>query len=814
MQKNLVIVESPAKAKTIEKFLGKDFHVMSSYGHIRDLKKKDFGIDIENGFTPVYEVPADKKKVVAQLKAAAKKAEVVWLASDEDREGEAISWHLYDVLGLNDEKTRRIVFHEITKTAILGAIENPRPIDNNLVDAQQARRVLDRIVGFQLSPVLWRKIKPALSAGRVQSVAVRLIVEREREIRAFKSEAAYRIIAVFTKEEDGQTYELKAEYNKRLKTKEEALDLLEKLKTSSFEVADVTMRPTKKTPAAPFTTSTLQQEASRKLGFSVGQTMMVAQRLYESGKITYMRTDSVSLSGLAINAAKTEIDSHYGENYVKIRKYTNKSKGAQEAHEAIRPTFMNAHEVSGTAQEKRLYSLIWKRAIASQMADAQLERTTVNISASEAEGRFTATGEVIKFDGFLRVYLEGTDDEDTEKDSGLLPPIKNGEVLTMQETTATERFTLKPPRYTEAALVRKMEELGIGRPSTYAPTISTIQNREYIEKGNVEGVERIYNVIKLTNNKIKDTDKKEIAGADKNKLIPTDTGIVVIDFLVENFASILDYNFTAKVEKDFDKVAEGEVEWKKLIEEFYGVFHPKVEAAINMKTEHRAGERVLGTDPKTGRQLSVKIGRYGPLAQIGEKDEEEKPLFSALQKDQSIETITFEEAMKLFDLPRTLGEYEDKEMIASAGRFGPYIRHDGKFYSLPKELDPYKVKGDEAILVIEEKRKKDKEKIIQTFEEEPGLIVQHGRYGPYISFEKRNYKIPKTVKPEELTLEDVRKIINETEPSKSRTKAKTTKAKAKTTKKTKAKSATTKTKAKAKSTTTKAKTKTTKKESK
>ena len=814
MQKNLVIVESPAKAKTIEKFLGKDFHVMSSYGHIRDLKKKDFGIDIENGFTPVYEVPADKKKVVAQLKAAAKKAEVVWLASDEDREGEAISWHLYDVLGLNDEKTRRIVFHEITKTAILGAIENPRPIDNNLVDAQQARRVLDRIVGFQLSPVLWRKIKPALSAGRVQSVAVRLIVEREREIRAFKSEAAYRIIAVFTKEEDGQTYELKAEYNKRLKTKEEALDLLEKLKTSSFEVADVTMRPTKKTPAAPFTTSTLQQEASRKLGFSVGQTMMVAQRLYESGKITYMRTDSVSLSGLAINAAKTEIDSHYGENYVKIRKYTNKSKGAQEAHEAIRPTFMNAHEVSGTAQEKRLYSLIWKRAIASQMADAQLERTTVNISASDAEGRFTATGEVIKFDGFLRVYLEGTDDEDTEKDSGLLPPIKNGEVLTMQETTATERFTLKPPRYTEAALVRKMEELGIGRPSTYAPTISTIQNREYIEKGNVEGVERIYNVIKLTNNKIKDTDKKEIAGADKNKLIPTDTGIVVIDFLVENFASILDYNFTAKVEKDFDKVAEGEVEWKKLIEEFYGVFHPKVEAAINMKTEHRAGERVLGTDPKTGRQLSVKIGRYGPLAQIGEKDEEEKPLFSALQKDQSIETITFEEAMKLFDLPRTLGEYEDKEMIASAGRFGPYIRHDGKFYSLPKELDPYKVKGDEAILVIEEKRKKDKEKIIQTFEEEPGLIVQHGRYGPYISFEKRNYKIPKTVKPEELTLEDVRKIINETEPSKSRTKAKTTKAKAKTTKKTKAKSATTKTKAKAKSTTTKAKTKTTKKESK
>ncbi len=816
MQKNLVIVESPAKAKTIEKFLGKDFHVMSSYGHIRDLKKKDFGIDIENGFTPVYEVPVDKKKVVSELKAAAKKAEVVWLASDEDREGEAISWHLYDELGLSDDKTRRIVFHEITKTAILGAIENPRPIDINLVDAQQARRVLDRIVGFELSPVLWRKIKPSLSAGRVQSVAVRLIVEREREIRDFTSEAAYRIVAVFTKEEDGQTYELKAEYNKRLKTKEEALELLEQLKTSSFEVADVTMRPTKKTPAAPFTTSTLQQEASRKLGFSVGQTMMVAQRLYESGKITYMRTDSVNLSGLAINAAKEEIESHYGDNYVKIRKYTTKSKGAQEAHEAIRPTSMNAHEVGGTAQEKKLYSLIWKRALASQMADAQLERTTVNISASEAEGRFTATGEVIKFDGFLRVYLEGTDDEDTEKESGLLPPIKKGEIMTMQETSATQRFTLKPPRYTEAALVRKMEELGIGRPSTYAPTISTIQNREYVEKGNVEGVERVYNVLTLTNNKIKDANKKEIAGADKNKLIPTDTGTVVNDYLVENFASTLDYNFTAKVEKDFDKVAEGKVEWKKLIEEFYKVFHPKVEAAINAKTEHRAGERVLGTDPKSGRQVSVKIGRYGPLAQIGEKDEEEKPLFSSLQKDQSIETITFEEVMKLFDLPRSVGEYEEKEMVANVGRFGPYIKHDSKFYSLPKELDPYKVTGEEAIAVIEDKRKKDREKIIQTFEEEPGLIVQHGRYGPYISFEKQNYKIPKTVKPEELTLEDVRKIIAETEPSKSRAKAKTTKAKAKsTTTKAKAKTdkkpkaKTTASKAKAKSTTTKTKTKAT-----
>lgn len=806
MQKNLVIVESPAKAKTIEKFLGKDFHVMSSYGHIRDLKKKDFGIDIKNDFTPVYEVPADKKKVVSELKSAAKKAEIVWLASDEDREGEAISWHLYDVLGLHDDKTKRIVFHEITKNAILGAIQNPRPIDYNLVDAQQARRVLDRIVGFELSPVLWRKIKPSLSAGRVQSVAVRLIVEREREIRAFKAEAAYRVIAIFTKQEDGQTYELKAEYNKRLKTKAEAMKLLEELKKSSFSVADVTMRPSKKTPAAPFTTSTLQQEASRKLGFSVGQTMMIAQRLYESGKITYMRTDSVNLSGLAINTAKKEIESHYGDEYVKIRKYATKSKGAQEAHEAIRPTNMSAQDVGGTLQEKKLYSLIWKRSIASQMADAKLERTTVNIEASEAQGKFTATGEIVKFDGFLRVYLEGTDDEETEKDSGLLPPIKKGEILNMIETTATERFTLKPPRYTEASLVRKMEELGIGRPSTYAPTISTIQNRGYIEKGNIEGVERKYNTIKLVNNKITDADKIEIAGADKNKLIPTDTGFVVNDYLVDNFASILDYNFTAKVEKNFDKVAEGDIEWKKLIEEFYKVFHPKVEAAINKKTEHKAGERVLGSDPKTGRQLSVKIGKYGPLAQIGDKEDDEKPLFSALRKNQSIETITFEEALKLFDLPRVVGSFEDIEMIASIGRFGPYIRHDGKFYSLPKELDPYKVNEEQAILVIEEKRKKDKEKIIKTFDEEPDLIVQNGRYGPYISYQKKNYKIPKTVDPKELTLEDVRKIISETSPSNSRknNKTSTKKGSKATDKKTKTKASTTKSKtAKTKPSTTK-----------
>lgn len=759
MDKNLVIVESPAKAKTIEKFLGKDFHVMSSYGHIRDLKKKDFSIDIADNFKPIYEVPADKKKVVSELKAAAKKAETVWLASDEDREGEAISWHLFDTLELKEENTKRIVFHEITKNAIQEAIKNPRKIDQNLVDAQQARRVLDRIVGFELSPVLWRKIKPALSAGRVQSVAVRLIVDREREIQQFTAEAAYRIVAIFTKEENGQQYEIKAEYNKRLKTKEEALSLLEKLKTSNFTIEDVAIRPAKKSPAAPFTTSTLQQEASRKLGFSVAQTMMVAQRLYESGKITYMRTDSVNLSGLAIGTAKTEIIGQYGEKYHQVRQYTTKSKGAQEAHEAIRPTYMSEHEVSGTAQEKRLYELIWKRTIASQMADAELERTTANIAISNADGKFTATGEVIKFDGFLRVYLEGTDEENGENDEGLLPPMKKGEQLTMLETTATERFTQRPPRYTEASLVRKMEELGIGRPSTYAPTISTIINREYVEKRNVEGEERIYNVLTLRKGTIKDNDKKEIAGADKNKLVPTDIGMVVNDFLVEYFPSVVDYNFTARVEKNFDKIAEGKAQWNKTIAEFYEVFHPIVEETAQMRIEHKVGERVLGTDPKTGRQVSVKIGRYGAMAQIGTQDEEEKPLFASLQKSQSIETITLEETLKLFELPRNLGEFREKEVVIGVGRFGPYIRHDNKFVSLPKEIDPLEITLEEAIGLIEAKEKKDREKIIRTYEEEPGLQVLNGRYGPYITFNKSNYKIPKKLKPEELTLEDCRAII-------------------------------------------------------
>lgn len=803
MDKNLVIVESPAKAKTIEKFLGSDFHVMSSYGHIRDLKKKDFSIDIENGFMPIYEIPTDKKKVVSELKSAAKKAETVWLASDEDREGEAISWHLFDALELNEESTKRIVFHEITKDAILKAIDNPRKIDQHLVDAQQARRVLDRIVGFELSPVLWRKIKPALSAGRVQSVAVRLIVEREREIQHFKSEAAYRIVAHFTKEENGHQYEIKAEYNKRLKTKEEALELLEKLKASTFTVGDVHVRPAKKSPAAPFTTSTLQQEASRKLGFSVGQTMMVAQRLYESGKITYMRTDSVNLSGLAIGTAKTEIVEQYGEKYTKTRQYSTHAKGAQEAHEAIRPTYISTHSVDGTAQEKRLYELIWKRTIASQMADAELERTTADIAISNHEGKFVANGEVIKFDGFLRVYLEGTDEENGDKEEGMLPPMYSGEQLAMLETVATERFTQRPPRYTEAALVRKMEELGIGRPSTYAPTISTIINREYVEKGNVEGEERIYNILTLKKGAIKDQQKKEIAGADKNKLVPTDIGIVVNDFLVEYFPSVIDFNFTANIEKEFDQIAEGKSQWNKSIADFYKLFHPIVEETSQMRTEHKAGERVLGTDPKTGRQVSVKIGRYGAMAQIGTQEEEEKPLFASLQKSQSIETITLEETLKLFELPRSVGEFREKEVVIGVGRFGPYIRHNSKFVSLPKGVDPLEIELDEAIVLIEAKEQKDREKTIQVYEEEPGLQVLNGRFGPYIAFNKSNYKIPKGQDPKALTLEMCREIIAESDKGKdpkasksSGRAAKSSKAEKENTKTTAKKSSTTKTTAK------------------
>jgi DNA topoisomerase-1 len=786
MEKNLVIVESPAKAKTIEKFLGKDFHVMSSYGHIRDLKKKDFSIDVENNFEPIYEVPDDKKKIVSELKAAVKKANTVWLASDEDREGEAISWHLFEILELKEENTKRIVFHEITKNAILEAIKNPRKIDKNLVDAQQARRVLDRIVGFELSPVLWRKIKPALSAGRVQSVAVRLIVEREREIQNFNSEASYRVVGVFSKVENGQTYEIKAEYNKRLKTKEEALELLEKLKSSVFSIEDVVTRPAKKSPAAPFTTSTLQQEASRKLGFSVGQTMMVAQRLYESGKITYMRTDSVNLSGLAIGTAKTEVIDQYGEKYHKSRQYSTKSKGAQEAHEAIRPTYISEHEIEGTAQEKKLYNLIWKRTIASQMADVELERTTANISVSNTDGKFVANGEVIKFDGFLRVYLEGTDDENGEKEDGILPPVKKGEVLEMQEVSATERFSQRPARYSEASLVRKMEELGIGRPSTYAPTISTIINREYVEKKSIDGETRNFNVLLLKKGKIKDSEKTETTGADKNKLFPTDIGIVVNDFLVEYFPSIIDYNFTAKVEEGFDKIAEGKAKWNKSISDFYDVFHPIVEETANMRMEHKAGERVLGVDPKSGRQVSVKIGRYGAMAQIGTPEEDEKPLFASLQKSQSIESITLEETLKLFELPRNIGEFRDKDVVIGIGRFGPYIRHNNKFVSIPKGVDPLEIQLEEAIELIEDKERKDKEKTIKLFEEDSDLQVLNGRYGPYIKYQNSNYKIPKTTDPKKLTLEECKRIIEDSakdKKSKSKKTKKSESAESSTTKK-------------------------------
>lgn len=784
MQKNLVIVESPAKAKTIEKFLGKDFKVMSSYGHIRDLKTKDFSIDVEHDYAPQYVIPADKKKLVSELKSEAKSAEQVWLASDEDREGEAISWHLYEVLGLKPENTKRIVFHEITKSAILHAIETPRDINIDLVNAQQARRVLDRIVGFELSPILWRKVKPALSAGRVQSVAVRLIVEREREINDFVSEAAYRVIANFILP-DGTTV-LKAELNKRLKDKKEVMEFLESCKAASFTIDEITKKPIKKSPAAPFTTSTLQQEAARKLGYSVSQTMMIAQRLYESGLITYMRTDSVNLSDLALGTAKEAILETYGEKYHKFRQYHTKSKGAQEAHEAIRPTYISNVEVSGSAQEKKLYELIRKRTIASQMADAELERTTISVCIDNKKEKFVAVGEVITFDGFLQVYRESYDDDnekEQDKENGLLPPVELHEVLTLNDIVATERFTQRPPRYTEASLVRRLEELGIGRPSTYAPTIQTIQNREYVVKGDKEGTERVYSVVTLAKGKIKDAEKKEIVGADRSKLMPTDIGTVVNDFLMEYFPSVMDYNFTASVEKEFDAVAEGEMVWTKAIDKFYKMFHPIVEETAALKTAHKVGERELGIDPKSGNPVFVKIGRYGPVVQIGlahtEDKEAPKPQFATLMKGQSIETITLEEALKLFDLPRTIGEYEGKEMVAAVGRFGPFIRHDGKFISIPKDLNPLSITVEEAIVLIDEKRKKDEQRFLKKFEEDPDLEILNGRYGPYITYKKVNYRIPKTVtEPEKLTLEDCMKIIAEAAEKPATPKKRTTKKKA------------------------------------
>ena len=765
MQKNLVIVESPAKAKTIEKFLGKDYKVMSSYGHIRDLKTKEFSIDIEHDYAPQYVIPADKKKLVSELKSEAKSAEQVWLASDEDREGEAISWHLYEVLGLKPENTKRIVFHEITKNAILHAIETPRDININLVNAQQARRVLDRIVGFELSPILWRKVKPALSAGRVQSVAVRLIVEREREINEFVSEAAFRVIANFILP-DGTTV-LKAELNRRLKDKKEVEAFLESCKNASFTIDDITTKPVKKSPAPPFTTSTLQQEAARKLGYSVSQTMMIAQRLYESGLITYMRTDSVNLSDLALGTAKEAIFETYGEKYYKFRQYHTKSKGAQEAHEAIRPTYISNVEAGSSSQEKKLYELIRKRTIACQMADAELERTTISVGISGQTERFVAVGEVISFEGFLQVYMESNDDDtEKEQENGLLPPVKLHETLSLKDIVATERFTQRPPRYTEASLVRRLEELGIGRPSTYAPTIQTIQNREYVVKGDKEGVERAYTVVSLSKGKIEEAEKTETVGADSNKLMPTDIGTVVNDFLMEYFPDVLDYNFTASVEKEFDSVAEGELVWTKAIDKFYKIFHPIVEATAAVKTEHKVGERELGIDPKSGNPVFVKIGRYGPVVQIGaahaDDKEAPKPQFASLMKGQSIDTITLEEALKLFDLPRTVGEYEGKVMVAAVGRFGPFIRHDGKFVSIPKDLNPLTITAEEAIALIEGKRVKDEQRFIKKFEEDPEMEILKGRFGPYISYQKANYRIPKTVTdPTILTLEDCKKIIAE-----------------------------------------------------
>ena len=718
---------------------------MSSYGHIRDLKTKEFSIDIEHDYAPQYVIPADKKKLVSELKSEAKSAEQVWLASDEDREGEAISWHLYEVLGLKPENTKRIVFHEITKNAILHAIETPRDININLVNAQQ--------------------VKPALSAGRVQSVAVRLIVEREREINEFVSEAAFRVIANFILP-DGTTV-LKAELNRRLKDKKEVEAFLESCKNASFTIDDITTKPIKKSPAPPFTTSTLQQEAARKLGYSVSQTMMIAQRLYESGLITYMRTDSVNLSDLALGTAKEAIFETYGEKYYKFRQYHTKSKGAQEAHEAIRPTYISNVEAGSSSQEKKLYELIRKRTIACQMADAELERTTISVGISGQTERFVAVGEVISFEGFLQVYMESNDDDtEKEQENGLLPPVKLHETLSLKDIVATERFTQRPPRYTEASLVRRLEELGIGRPSTYAPTIQTIQNREYVVKGDKEGVERAYTVVSLSKGKIEEAEKTETVGADRNKLMPTDIGTVVNDFLMEYFPDVLDYNFTASVEKEFDSVAEGELVWTKAIDKFYKIFHPIVEATAAVKTEHKVGERELGIDPKSGNPVFVKIGRYGPVVQIGaahaDDKEAPKPQFASLMKGQSIDTITLEEALKLFDLPRTVGEYEGKVMVAAVGRFGPFIRHDGKFVSIPKDLNPLTITAEEAIALIEGKRVKDEQRFIKKFEEDPEMEILKGRFGPYISYQKANYRIPKTVTdPTVLTLEDCKKIIAE-----------------------------------------------------
>ena len=770
MQKNLVIVESPAKAKTIEKFLGKDYKVMSSYGHIRDLKKHDMSINTST-LEPEYEIPEEKEKLVKELQTTAKKAEKIWLASDEDREGEAISWHLAEVLGLDPKETKRIVFHEITEPAILKAIETPRHLDMNLVNAQQARRVLDRLVGFKLSPVLWRKVKPSLSAGRVQSVALRLIVDREREIQNFKSVPFYSVSGVFgVVNADGSQTEVKAQLNKRFKTHDEVLAFLEKCKDASFIVEEVTKKPTKRTPAPPFTTSTLQQEAARKLGLTVSQTMMVAQHLYENGLITYMRTDSVNLSALCTEASQQIVTSLYGDNYSRPRQYHTSSKGAQEAHEAIRPTYMDRTEITGTPQEKRLYELIWKRTAASQMADAELEKTTISIAMSGTSELFVAQGEVITFDGFIKVYRESFDDDDNQDEemAKLLPPLKQGEELQRREIQAVERFSQGPSRYNEASFIKKMEELGIGRPSTYAPTISTIQQRKYVHKGDRTGTERNYTIDTLKGLQIKTTERTEVTGSDKGKLLPTDIGIVVNDFLMEHFKEIMDYNFTAKVELDFDKIASGEEQWKDMVKQFYDGFEPIVEKTINARDEHKAGERQLGTDPKSGRPVFVKIGRFGAVVQIGSADDAEKPLFAQIPSDKSIETITLEETLELFKLPRTVGEFEGSPVVIGNGRFGPYILHDKKYTSLPKDTDPMAITLDESIALIREKREQDQKRHLKVFTEDLDLEVINGRYGPYIAYKGKNYRLPKALhqKAAELTYQECMDIVNTPIPTK------------------------------------------------
>ena len=763
MVKNLVIVESPAKAKTIEGYLGKDFIVKSSFGHVRDLPKDNNAIDIKNGFKPTYVVSADKKEVIAQLKKLAKEAEMVWLASDDDREGEAISWHLSEALNLTDAKTRRIVFREITKNAILNAIESPRTIDINRVNAQQARRVLDRLVGFELSPILWKKIKTGLSAGRVQSVAVRLVVEREREIERFKADSAFKIVAYLLV--DGKR--LEAELPTRFKTQPEAQIFLENCRNAAYTIENLEKRPTKRSPAAPFTTSTLQQEASRKLGFSVAQTMTVAQKLYEAGKISYMRTDSTNLSQDAINAAASEISRSFGDDFVKTRQYRTKSSSAQEAHEAIRPTDFAAKEGSSDRNEQRLYDLIRKRAIASQMADAVIEKTTATVGVSTLpQTKLIATGEVITFEGFLKVYIESKDDGEQQDDDikGMLPPLQIGQVLQLDRMQATQRFSRPAPRYTEASLVKKLEEMGIGRPSTYAPTISTIQKRGYIEKDNREGKERAFNVLILKEEVITTESKTEITGAEKSKLFPTDTAMVVNDFLIDYFPTIIDYSFTAKVEEEFDQIAAGTKQWDKMIQNFYGDFHETVESSENIERSTVSGARELGLDPNTGKKIMARLGRFGPFVQLGEENEEtkEKPVYASLRKGQFLESITLEDALDLFKLPRIVGTFEDKDMTAAIGRFGPFIKHESKFYSLPKTYDPFTVTAEEAIEIIQNKRKADAEKCIKSFAENPEVQVLNGRFGPYIAVGKKNVKIPKGKEPGELTLEECLTLAEQT----------------------------------------------------